>query len=160
MADAQIDFWFTMGSTYSYLTVMRLPDLQKSKGISFRWRPFHLLIILKVMNHVPFVDKPAKAAYMWCDIERRAAMYNLPARLPATYPVRQSIWANLIAVVGMREGWGTDFVRMAYRRWVERGEETCSEPNVSKSLQDIGQDAVRVLSLANSEDTKSTLAAE
>jgi 2-hydroxychromene-2-carboxylate isomerase len=27
MAAAQIDFWFTMGSTYSFLTVMRLAEI-------------------------------------------------------------------------------------------------------------------------------------
>jgi 2-hydroxychromene-2-carboxylate isomerase len=112
------------------------------------------------MKHVPFADKPTKAAYMWRDIERRAAMYNLPARLPAPYPVKQSITANLVALAGMREGWGPDFARAAYRRWFQLGEETGSEPNVSNSLQDIGQDAVRVLALANSEATKAKLAAE
>ena len=55
---------------------------QQSTGISFRWRPFHLLIILQEMNHVPFADKPAKSAYMWRDIERRAAMYGLSVTLP------------------------------------------------------------------------------
>ena len=40
----------------------------------FRWRPFHLLVILQEMKHVPFADKPTKSAYMWRDIERRAAM--------------------------------------------------------------------------------------
>jgi 2-hydroxychromene-2-carboxylate isomerase len=160
MADVQIDFWFTMGSTYSYLSVMRLPDLQKSSGASVRWRPFHLLVILKEMNHVPFADKPAKTAYMWRDIERRAAMYKLPARLPAPYPVQQSIRANLVALVGMHEGWGPDFVRVAYQHWIELGEETGSEPNVSTSLREIGQDSGRILSLADSEVTKAELAAE
>ena len=160
MADAKIDFWFTMGSTYSFLSVMRLADVEKASGVSFRWRPFHLLVILKEMNHVPFADKPSKAAYMWRDIERRAAMYDLPVRLPAPYPVQQSIRANLVATVGMREGWGPEFVRAAYRRWMELGQETGSEPNVSKSLRDIGQDAARVLSLAASEATTAELAAE
>ena len=40
MAADHIDFWFTMGSTYSYLSVMRLTDLQQSSGVQFRWRPF------------------------------------------------------------------------------------------------------------------------
>ena len=67
MSGNQIDFWFTMGSTYSYLSVMRIVELERSKEISFRWRPFHLLVILQQMKHVPFADKPAKAAYMWRD---------------------------------------------------------------------------------------------
>lgn len=156
----QIDFWFTMGSTYSFLSVMRIADLERSTGVSVRWRPFHLLVILQEMKHVPFADKPAKSAYMWRDIERRAAMYGFPVRLPAPYPVKQSVVANLVATAGMREGWGTDFVRAAYRRWFQHGEETGSEPNVSQSLLEIGQDPSRVLALAESDDVKAALSAE
>ena len=157
MAEAQIDFWFTMGSTYSYLSVMRLADIESVHGVRFRWRPFQLLLILQEMKHVPFADKPAKARYMWRDIERRAAMYGLPVKLPAPYPAKQSITANLIATVGMREDWGPDFVRAAYRRWMQQGEETGSEPNVSSSLRDIGQEPGHVLTLANAQATKDLL---
>lgn len=160
MADAAIDFWFTMGSTHTYLSVSRLAEVERANGVTFRWRPFHLLIILQEMKHIPFADKPAKSAYMWRDIERRAAMYGVPAKIPAPYPPKQSVVANLVAVVGMREGWGADFVRAAYRRWFQLGQETGSEPNVSESLRDIGQDAGRVLQLADAEDTKATLTAE
>jgi 2-hydroxychromene-2-carboxylate isomerase len=104
MAADPIDFWFTMGSTYTYLSVMRLGELQQSSGIKFRWRPFHLLVILQEMKHVPFADKPAKSAYMWRDIERRAAMHGLNVSLPVPYPAKQSITANLVATVGMRQG--------------------------------------------------------
>jgi 2-hydroxychromene-2-carboxylate isomerase len=160
MAAAKIDFWFTMGSTYSFLSVMRLEELERSTGITFRWRPFHLLVILQEMKHVPFADKPTKLAYMWRDVERRAAMYGIPAQLPAPYPARQSVVANLVATVGMREGWGADFVRAAYRRWFQLGQETGDEPNLSESLRDIGQDPSRVLALARSEDAKVALSAE
>ena len=160
MAAHHIDFWFTMGSTYSYLSVSRLADVERSSGVTFRWRPFHLLIILQEMKYVPFADKPTKFAYKWRDIERRAAMYGIPVKFPAPYPAKQSVVANLIATVGMREGWGADFVRAAYRRWFQRGEETGSEPNLSESLHDIGQEPKRVLALANSENTKATLTAE
>ena len=160
MAPDHIDFWFTMGSTYSYLSAMRLAEVERASGIRFRWRPFHLLVILQEMNHVPFADKPAKAAYMWRDIERRAAMYGIPAKVPAPYPAKQSIVANLVAIVGMREGWGADFVRAAYRRWFVRGEETGNEPNLSESLREIGRDPAAVLAAADSAQTREALAAE
>jgi 2-hydroxychromene-2-carboxylate isomerase len=35
-----IDFWFSIGSTYTYLTVMRLPEVERASGVRFRWRPF------------------------------------------------------------------------------------------------------------------------
>jgi 2-hydroxychromene-2-carboxylate isomerase len=160
MSASHIDFWFTMGSSYSYLSVMRLPELERSTGIRFNWRPFHLLTILQEMKHVPFADKPAKSAYMWRDIERRAGMYAIPASLPAPYPAKQSLKANLVAMVGMRQGWGKDFVRAAYRRWLQLGQETGSEPNLSESLRDIGQDPQAVLASANSGDTEAALSAE
>jgi 2-hydroxychromene-2-carboxylate isomerase len=160
MAADPIDFWFTMGSTYSYLSVMRLGELERSSGVRFRWRPLHLLVILQEMKHVPFADKPAKSAYMWRDIERRAAMYGLPVSLPVPYPAKHSIKANLVAIVGMRQGWGVDFARAAYRRWFQLGQETGSEPNVSESLRDIGKDPQSVLALANAADATTALMAE
>jgi 2-hydroxychromene-2-carboxylate isomerase len=160
MAADHIDFWFTMGSTYSYLSVMRLPEVEKSSDILFRWRPFHLLVILQEMRHVPFADKPTKSAYMWRDIERRAAMYDIPVSLPAPYPAKHSIVANLVASVGMRQGWGVNFVRAAYRRWLQLGQETGSEPNVSASLRDIGLDPQPILELANGAEAMIALTAE
>jgi 2-hydroxychromene-2-carboxylate isomerase len=160
MAKDRIDFWFTMGSTYSYLSVMRLADIERVHGIKFDWRPFHLLLILQEMKHVPFADKPAKSHYMWRDIERRAAMHGLPVTLPAPYPAKQSVTANLVAIVGMREGWGADFVRAAYRRWFQAGEETGSEPNLSSSLRDIGQEPARVLALAGAKEANDMLLRE
>ena len=112
------------------------------------------------MKHIPFADKPAKTRYMWRDIERRAQMYGLPAKLPAPYPAKQSIKANLAALVGMGEGWGRDFVRAAYRRWMQDGQETGSEPNLSGSLREIGQDPARVLALADLPETNARLMAE
>jgi 2-hydroxychromene-2-carboxylate isomerase len=68
--------------------------------------------------------------------------------------------ANQVALVGMREGWGVAFVREAYRRWFQLGQETGSEPNVSESLRQIGQDARRVMELSSSQEYVDLLAAE
>ena len=43
MAADHIDFWFTIGSSYS--------ELQQSNGVQFRRRPFHLLMIFRDMKH-------------------------------------------------------------------------------------------------------------
>jgi 2-hydroxychromene-2-carboxylate isomerase len=155
-----IDFWFTMGSTYSYLTVMRLPEIEEAAEIPFRWRPFHLLTILQEMKHVPFADKPAKLAYMWRDIERRAGMYGIPLRVPAPYPPKQSVVANRVAILGLEEGWGVAFIRVAYRRWLQLGQESGVEPNLSESLKEIGQDPDRVLALAGGAAVAERLDAE
>lgn len=149
MADP-IDFWFSVGSTYTYLTVMRLAEIERVSGIPFRWRPFSVRAIMKEMNNIPFGNKPIKAAYMWRDIERRAEMYGVPIKVPAPYPLAEFDLANRVAIVGVNEGWCPDYVRATYCRWFQLGQEAGSEPNVSDSLREIKQDPQRVLGLANS----------
>ena len=89
MTVPSIDFWFSIGSTYSYLTIMRLKDVERQIGIAFEWRPFSVRRIMIEQNNVPFAEKPVKSAYMWRDIERRAAAYDVPVRVPAPYPLRE-----------------------------------------------------------------------
>jgi 2-hydroxychromene-2-carboxylate isomerase len=148
-----IDFWFSVGSTYTYLSVMRLAEVEQRCGVAFRWRPFSVRQIMIEMDNIPFRTKPVKAAYMWRDIERRAAMYGLPARVPAPYPLAQWDVANRVAVLGAAEGWVADYARATYRRWFENGLEPGSEPNLSESLREIGQEPLRVLDEAAAPET-------
>jgi len=147
---AAVDFWFTMGSTYTCLTAMRLADIEHTNGITFRWHPFDFRKLLQEMNYFPFPAESPKTAYMWRDIERRAAMYGIPVRLPAPYPIADSFHANCVALLGLREGWGKAFIPVAYRRWFQFGEENGGEPNLRAALAEIGQDYDRVVETARS----------
>ena len=154
-----IDFWFSIGSTYTYLTVSRLAQVEAAHGVRFRWRPFGVRAIMQQMNNIPFATKPTKLAYMWRDVERRAAMYELPVRMPVPYPLKEFDLANRVAVLGQGQGWCADYVRATYRRWFREGKEAGSEPNVSESLAEIGQDPVRIVALARSDEAGQAYAA-
>lgn len=147
-----IDFWFSIGSLYTYLSVMRIDRFEDLHGVWFRWRPFNVRAIMVEMDNIPS-RKPDKLAYMWRDIERRAAgsLCDFPRRPP--YPLTNFDLANRIALVGAAEGWCEDYARATYARWFGLGEEAGREPNVSASLKEIGQDAGRVLELAGSDET-------
>ena len=149
-----IDFWFSIGSTYSFLTVTRLAQIEAAHGVSFNWRPFSVRAIMKEMDNIPFANKPVKARYMWRDIERRAAKYGLKARLPAPYPLEEFDLANRVAIVGREEGWCRDYVVATYRRWFEDGQAAGSEPNLGESLGEIGVDAAAVIGRARSDETE------
>jgi 2-hydroxychromene-2-carboxylate isomerase len=64
----------------------------------------------------------SKNTYMWRDIERRAASYEIPIRVPAPYPSKNSSFTTRIALVGSQEGWVKEFALAAYRRWLQLGE--------------------------------------
>ena len=144
-----IQFWFSIGSTYTYLTVARLSQVEAATGLTFDWRPFSVRAIMIEQDNIPFRSKPIKAAYMWRDIERRAGQYGLPVKVPAPYPLKEFDLANRVATLAAQEGWCAAYVRGAYRRWFVEGLEAGSEPNLSQSIREAGQDPGRVIAAAN-----------
>jgi len=156
---AKIDFWFSIGSTYSYLTVMRLDEVAAKYGVDVEWRPFNVRHVMVEQNNIPFKDKPVKTAYMWRDIERRADRYGLAPKLPAPYPLPGLVLANLVASLAAEDGWVKDYVRATYRGWFENGDPAGEDPNLSQSLREIGRDPVQVLAKAQSEPIVKSLAA-
>ena len=149
----ETQFRFSIGSTYTYLSVTRIAGLAKETGASFSWQPFSVRKIMREMDNVPFPpSKRAKVDYMWRDIERRAQGYGFSARVPAPYPLGEFDLANRVAVLGKQEGWCEDYVRATYRRWFIDGEEAGGEFNLPQTLSEIGQDLSRVLDRANSSD--------
>ncbi|MEM7226861.1 MAG: 2-hydroxychromene-2-carboxylate isomerase [Pseudomonadota bacterium] len=148
-----LHFWFSIGSTYSYLTVMRIEKVARDAGVDVEWRPFSVRKIMQEMNNIPFTEKPTKMAYMWRDIERRAAGYGVPCQVPVPYPLAQFDLANRVAVLGREEGWCAAYVQATYRRWFQWGQAAGSSPNLEDSLQEIGLDPVEVIARAESEET-------
>ncbi len=148
----EIEFWFSIGSTYTYLSVIRLKEVEEKFGVKFSWQPFSVRKIMLEMDNVPFPPtKQVKADYMWRDIERRAYSYGFEAKVPAPYPLKKFDFANSVAVLGVQEGWCAEYVSATYRRWFVDGLEPGSEPNVSESLREIGLKPGNVLKLAADE---------
>lgn len=137
---------------------MRLSDVANTSGAEFRWRPFNVRHVMIEQNNIPFKDKPVKTAYMWRDIERRAAGYGLEPKIPAPYPLPGLVLANLVATLAAEQGWVEDYVRATYRRWFEDGLPAGEEPNLSESLTETGQDPEKVLSRAQSDEIEHALA--
>jgi 2-hydroxychromene-2-carboxylate isomerase len=144
-----IDFWFSIGSMYAFLTVMRMDRVEDTTNVRFVWRPFSVRKIMVEMDNRP-ASKPTKLEYMWRDIHRRAAMYGFAFEGEAPYPLKNFDLANRVAMVGAREGWCADYVRATYRRWFIDKQECGSEPNLSDSLREIGEDPARIIALAES----------
>jgi 2-hydroxychromene-2-carboxylate isomerase len=155
-----IDCWLSLGSTYSYLTVMRMPELSAKSGVEIRLRPFYVGRLFREMGYFPFPPDAPKTKYMWQDLQRRSAYYGIDINMPVSYPARQADMANKIAIIGLEEGWGEAFVRTAYRNWFVEGKETGSEPNISDSLREVGQDPDRVIPIASGPDLEAALTKE
>ena len=150
----EIDFWFSIGSTYTYLTVMRLHEVQESTGVVFNWKPFSVRALMQEMNNIPFVGKPAKEKYMWRDVERRASQYGLLVKWPVEYPLNHFDLANRVAIIAEQEGWCPEYVGTTYRLWFQEGLPAGDDQNLSRCLTEVGHSLDRVLKSANSESTE------
>ncbi len=146
----EIDFWFTVGSTYTYLSVMRLGALEAKNKIRFNMRPFSVRQLMQEQAGNPFLNNDKKMAYMQRDVERRALLYGLAIKSPVPYPIEKFELTNQIAVLGAQEGWCREFVCRCYHYWFGEGLVAGSPVNLSRSLDDIGQDPARVIREASS----------
>ena len=147
-----IDFYFSIGSTYTYLTVTRIMDVEKKHQVRFNWKPFSVRAIMKEMNNIPFPkDKINKVNYMWRDIERRAKGYGFFAKTPVPYPLSEFDLANQIAILGLDKGWGVDYIRLTYKKWFQEGKEPAIDPSISEICNELGLEKDEILSEAKSE---------
>ena len=149
----EIDFYFSIGSTYTYLSVTRILDVEKNHQVKFNWKPFSVRAIMKEMNNIPFPkDKINKVNYMWRDIERRAENYGFFAKTPVPYPLSEFDLANQIAVYGLDEGWGVDYIRLTYKKWFEEGKEPAIDPSISEICEKLKINKDEVILKAKSKE--------
>ena len=148
----EIEFWYSIGSTYTYLTVERIFSVEKENNVKFIWKPFSVRQIMIEMENVPFTPPPKKnkSDYMWRDIERRAKFYDFHALVPAPYPLKEFDLANQIAILGMNEGWGIEYVISTYKRWFQEGKEPATEPNLTEIFKELNLQKEETLNKAKS----------
>ena len=142
-----IDFYFSIGSTYTYLTVTRILDVENKYQVKFNWKPFSVRTIMKEMNNIPFPrEKMNKVNYMWRDIERRAERYGFFAKTPVPYPLSEFDLANQIAILGLEKDWGIDYIRLTYKKWFQEGKEPAIESSISEVCNELKLNKDQIIS--------------
>ena len=87
---------------------------------------------------------------MWRDIERRAEGYGFSAKTPVPYPLTQFDLANKIAILGLSEEWGIDYVRHTYKKWFQENKEPAIEPSISEICKELNLNKDEIILKANS----------
>ena len=150
----KIEFWYSIGSTYTYLSTQRLTEIANKKNIEFEWYPFSVRSRMIEMENVPFMaeKKRDKIDYMWRDVQRRANFYGFDAKVPAPYPLKEFDLANKVAILGKDQGWIKEYTILTYKKWFLEHLEPGSEPNLSSTLREIGLDPDKIINLAQANE--------
>jgi 2-hydroxychromene-2-carboxylate isomerase len=154
-----IEFWFEYGSTYSYLTVGRLGKLAQAAGVEVNWKPFLLmpLMIKQGLTQGPFLPFPRKMAYMWRDIERRAAEHGLQYRRPSRYPPEEVLTTARVGCMASNEGWCQSFTEKSFELHWTRDIPIGSNENLHQSIRHAGHEPATEIERARRPETKEAL---
>jgi len=153
-----VEFFFEFASTYSYPAAMRVDAIAAETGVEVHWRPFLLGAIFKAQgwDTSPFNLYEAKGRYMWRDLARICAADGLPFRRPDPFP-QNSLLAARVALVGLKQAWGKEFVRAVYRAEFADGRNIADENVLTDLLRAVGEAPEETLALARSEEIKAEL---
>ena len=148
----EINFWFSIGSTYTYLTVSRLSEIIESENLKINFFPFSVRTVMKDMDNIPFPpSKKPKVDHMWRDIQRRAMHYKISVpEVPVPYPLKDLDLANCVAIVGLQEGWILKYLEETYKLWFLNWSEAGSLENLNVSLTKIKLNSNEVITKARS----------
>ena len=149
-----IKAWLSIGSTYTYLTALRLRSVVEASQIKLDIRPISIRQIMKNMDNIPFPpSKKTKVDYMWRDIQRRSEFYSLPVpNVPAPYPLKEFDRANLVGIVMERDGRYLEYLDETYRAWFLDGLEAGSDQNLKNVSSVLGISLPEILEEASSSE--------
>ena len=154
-ASCALEFWFELGSNYSYLSVMRIEELAQQHGVAIVWRPFLLGPIFKAFgwDTSPFVLQKEKGAYMWRDMERQCQKYRLRWTRPSQFP-RRTVLPTRVALLGAGEAWISAYCkRLMQMNFVEDRDIETPEL-VNEVLEALGLPGSDLLCAAQSDENK------
>jgi 2-hydroxychromene-2-carboxylate isomerase len=107
---APVDFFYGLGSRYSYLASTQIAQLEADTGCKVRWRPLYSADLFAARGLDPFAGKPVSGQYDWAyrrrDAERWAAYYGVPYREPEDVrfdPRRLALACTAAAALGAAE---------------------------------------------------------
>jgi 2-hydroxychromene-2-carboxylate isomerase len=153
-----IEFWFEFGSNYSYLSVMRIENAARERGVPIIWKAFLLGPIFRAlgMENSPFVLQKEKGAYVWCDMERQCRKFGLRWRQPSTFP-RVGVLPSRVALLGAGQPWIGAFCRRVMELNFVLDQDINQADRLVPILTELGLSAGTILDQAQAEPTKKRL---
>jgi 2-hydroxychromene-2-carboxylate isomerase len=111
---ATIDFYYSIGSRYSYLASTQLAGFEQ-QGHTLVWRPLNSRALVARRGHDPFAGPPVSGQYDWSyrrrDAERWAAHYAIPFVDPRERVEFDTELVALAAVAAARLGQAASYSR-------------------------------------------------
>jgi len=153
-----VDFYYDYGSPTAYLAWTQLPRICAAQGAQLNYKPFLLGGVFKATGNQSPVIIPAKAKWMYQDLQRWARHWGVPFTLNPHFPFNTLDLMRAAAGLQLREPQRfDDFNRAIYTAmWVEA--RNFKQPEVLEQvLANAGFDPAAIAAIAADEEVKAAL---
>lgn len=83
----RIEFFYDVGSPYSYLAAVQMDGLAAETGLPVVWRPILLGGVFKGSGNQAPISVPSRGPYLARDLLRCSEQLGVPFRMPSRFPL-------------------------------------------------------------------------
>jgi len=148
------DFFYDIGSPYSYLASTQLAGIEQRTGSRARLLPITLGGLRKVTGH--HLPPPQQLKYMSEDTSRWAAQYGVSMQIPKSFPV-STIQALRAAIAADREEKGERAMHALFRAYWADGDDVSDASVIEKALTTAGLDGKALVEATQKQEIKDIL---
>jgi len=157
MSDADVEFFFDIGSPYSYLASTQIEQLDQEPGASVEWRPFLLGGVFKETGNAAPANVPPKAQYMLTDLRRWADTYDIPFQMPENFPLNTLPTQRALVAVKKRGGAVPPLARALFRGYWVGGRDVSDPSVIAQMCERVDEPGDDILEALDDDDIKAEL---
>jgi 2-hydroxychromene-2-carboxylate isomerase len=151
-----IDFFYDIGSPYSYLCATQIDGVAAKHGREVRWRPMLLGAVFKATGHDMPTRVEAKARWILTDLQLWARSYGVPFAWPATFPP-VTVRAMRACTFAAERGKVREMSLALFEGYWARGLDPSGEEAIRKASAAAGLDGAEVLAAVETQPMKDAL---
>ncbi|OTG66385.1 2-hydroxychromene-2-carboxylate isomerase [Acinetobacter silvestris] len=95
----QVEFYFDLGSPYSYLGFYQIQKIAAEKQAEIIWKPMLLGGVFKATGNSSPLMVPAKAKYSMLDLKRCSKFWDIPVKMNPYFPINTLSLMRLVTAI-------------------------------------------------------------
>ncbi len=147
MSTPTIEFFWDVGSPYTYLASTQIDALAERAGARLEWKPFLLGKVFQATGNRTPASLLAKGKYLFKDVQLWARYYEVPFTFPKVFPIN-SLLPQRVACAAVGVGRGEAYAKAAMAAYWGEGRDISQPAEIEKVCTTLDLDGAALLAQA------------